>query len=82
MFLFALTAAERQELRVALEAHVADLRADISHTERCVDLEELESRRALLEGVLRRLAGTTATSVEHGPDGAPFADLPDRTPGA
>ena len=82
MFLFALTAGERQELRVALEAHVADLRADISHTERCVDLEELESRRVVLEGVLRRLPGTTATAVEDGHGGAPFADLPDRPPSA
>ena len=82
MFLFALTAAERQELRVALEAHVADLRADISGTDLSVDREELESRRVVLEGVLQRLAGTTATAVEHGHEGAPFADLPDRTPGA
>ena len=82
MFLFALTVEERQELRVALEAHVADLRADISRTELSVDREELDSRRVVLEGVLRRLAGTTATPARHGHEGAPFADLPDAMPGA
>ena len=82
MFLFALTAEERQELRAALEAHVAILRADISRMDLSVDREELESRRVVLEGVLRRLAGTTATPARHGHEDAPFADLPDRTPGA
>ena len=69
MFLFALTAEERQELRVALKAHVANLRADISRMDSSVDREELESRRVVLEGVLRRLAGTTATPARRGHEG-------------
>jgi len=57
----ALTAQERNELRLALRIYVTDLRMEISHTDRYEFREELKARRAVLEEVLRRLGGSTTT---------------------
>jgi hypothetical protein len=52
-----LTAQERDELRLALETCVGDLHTEIVHTDRYEFRQELKVRRALLQGVLQRLAG-------------------------
>jgi hypothetical protein len=78
MYLFALTAEERQELRDALVTYVTELSAEISHTEGHGYSEELKSRRAVLEGILRRLAG--AMPVEYGPGGGPLTGRPGSAP--
>jgi len=63
----ALTAQERNELRLALRICVTDLRMEIAHTDRYEFREELKARRAVLEEVLRRLGG--ATTVVAGREG-------------
>ena len=78
MYLFALTADERQELRDVLEIYVTELRAEISHPDRYEYSKALKSRRAVLEGVLRRLAG--ATPIEHGQGGGHFPGRPGSAP--
>jgi LPS O-antigen subunit length determinant protein (WzzB/FepE family) len=55
----ALTAQERNELRLALRTYVTDLHMEIAHTDRYEFREELKARRAVLEEVLRRLGGAT-----------------------
>jgi hypothetical protein len=61
---FALTAQERNELRLALRIYVTDLRMEISHTDRYEFREELKAKRAVLEEVLRRLGGATPAAAE------------------
>jgi hypothetical protein len=61
---FALTAQERNELRLALRIYVTDLRMEISHTDRYEFREELKAKRAGLEEVLRRLGGATPAAAE------------------
>ena len=78
MYLLALTAEERKELCDTLEISVAELRAEISHTDGYEYSEELKSRRAVLEGILRRLARTTAVEHEHG--GGSATDMSDPRP--
>ena len=60
----ALTAQERDELRLALRIYVTDLRTEISHTDRYEFREELKAKRAVLEEVLRRLGGATPATAE------------------
>lgn len=62
----ALTARERDELRLALSIYVTDLKMEIVCTDRYEFREELKGSRAVLEGVLRRLggAGTTVAGPE------------------
>lgn len=64
----ALTAQERDELRLALRIYVTDLRMEIAHTDRYEFREELKAKRAVLEDVLRRLGGATTTEMT-GPEG-------------
>jgi len=52
-----LTAQERDELRLALGTYVSELHTEIAHTDRYEFRQELKARRALLQGVLHRLAG-------------------------
>jgi hypothetical protein len=52
-----LTPQERDELRLALETCVSDLHTEIVHTDRYEFRQELKARRAVLQGVLQRLAG-------------------------
>ena len=59
----ALTEQERSELRLALKIHVADLRTEISHTDRFEFREELKATRAVLEEVLRRLGESTSATA-------------------
>ena len=61
---FALTDQERHELRLALQIHVADLRTEISHTDRYEFREDLEAKRAILEEVLRRLGGAMPAATK------------------
>jgi len=65
----ALTAEERNELRLALRIYVTDLRMEISHTDRYEFREELKAKRAVLEGVLRRLGGATTGVAGQGRQG-------------
>jgi hypothetical protein len=65
----ALTAQERNELRLALRTYVTDLRMEIAHTDRYEFREELKARRAVLEEVLRRLGGATTTVTGQGRQG-------------
>ena len=60
----ALTEQERNELRLALRIYVTDLRMEISHTDRYEFREELKTKRAVLEEVLRRLGGATSATAE------------------
>jgi Trp operon repressor len=60
----ALTAQERDELRLALRIYVTDLRTEISHTDRYEFREELKAKRAILEGVLRRLGGVMSPTKQ------------------
>ena len=78
MYLFALTAAECHELRDALVTYVTELSAEISHMDGNEYSEELKSRRTVLEGILRRLAG--ATPAECGPGGGPLTGQPGSAP--
>ena len=66
----ALTAQERNELRLALRIYVTDLQTEISHTDRYEFREELKAKRAILEGVLRRLGGVTSPTEQGRPRGA------------
>ncbi len=66
---FALTAQERNELRLALRTYVTDLRMEISHTDRYEFREELKARLAVLEEVLRRLGGATTAATGQGSQG-------------
>jgi hypothetical protein len=50
-----LTAPEHEELCVVLGSYLADLRQEIAHTDRYAFREMLKERRAVLQGVLRRL---------------------------
>jgi hypothetical protein len=59
----ALTEQERNELRLALRIYVSDLRMEISHTDRYEFREDLKSKRAVLEEVLRRLGGATPATA-------------------
>jgi hypothetical protein len=59
-----LTEQERNELRLALSIYVTDLRMEISHTDRYEFREELKTKRAVLEEVLRRLGGAISATAE------------------
>jgi hypothetical protein len=65
----ALTAQERNELRLALRTYVTDLHMEIAHTDRYEFREELKARRAVLEEVLRRLGGATTVITGQGSQG-------------
>lgn len=65
----ALTAEERNELRLALRIFVTDLRMEISHTDRYEFREELKARRAVLAEILRRLGGATTAVGAQGHQG-------------
>ena len=62
----ALTAQERNELRLAVRTYVTDLHMEIAHTDRYEFREELKARRAVLEKVLRRLGGATTAMAGQG----------------
>ena len=64
-----LTEQERNELRLALRIYVTDLRMEISHTDRYEFREELKSKRAVLEEILRRLGGATTVVAGQGRQG-------------
>ncbi len=50
-----LTAQERQELRLALESYLADLRLEIAHTDGYDFRQALKQRRTVLQRVLGNL---------------------------
>jgi hypothetical protein len=54
----AVTPEEAEEVRLALESALVDLHTEISHTDRYEFREILKARRAVLQGVLRRLSAT------------------------
>ena len=58
-----LTAQERDELRLALGTYVSELHTEIAHTDRYEFRQELKARRALLQGVLHRLAGAPTAAA-------------------
>lgn len=54
----AVTPEEAEEVRLVLEASLADLHLEIAHTDAYEYREILKARRAVLQGVLRRLSAT------------------------
>ena len=58
------TAPEVAALRLALRISVTDLGLDIRHMDSCEFRKELETQRALLQGVLGRLGGSSAAGQE------------------
>jgi hypothetical protein len=54
----AVTPEEAEEVRLALESALVDLHTEIAHTDRYEFREILKGRRAVLQGVLRRLSAT------------------------
>ena len=54
----AVTPEEAEEVRRVLESSLADLREEIAHTDRYEFRETLKQRRAVVQGVLRRLSAT------------------------
>ncbi len=62
----ALTPEEAGEVRLVLESSLADLRTEIAHTDRYEFREILKARRALLQGVLRRLSATPVGATTPG----------------
>ena len=62
----AVTPEEAEELRLVLESSLADLHTEISHTDRYEFREILKARRAVLQGVLRRLSVTPVAATTSG----------------
>ena len=60
----ALTREEAEEVRLVLESSFADLHLEIRHTDRYEFREILKERRAVLQGVLRRLRAMPVTHTE------------------
>jgi len=63
----AMTPEDAEEVRLVLESFLVDLRTEIAHTDRYEFRETLKARRAVLQGVFRRLSATpvAATTPRH-----------------
>jgi len=59
----ALTPEEAEGMRLVLESSLADLHLEIAHTDRYEFPEILKVRRAVLQGVLRRLTTTPGVAT-------------------
>ena len=62
----AVTPEEAEEVRHVLENSLADLHLEIAHTDRYEFREILKARRAVLQGVLRRLGATPVAATMPG----------------
>jgi hypothetical protein len=62
----AMTPEEAEELRLAIESTLVDLHTEIAHTDRYEFREILKKRRAILQGMLRRLSATPGRATTPG----------------
>jgi hypothetical protein len=62
----AMTPEEAEELRLALERALVDLHTEIAHTDRYEFREILKKRRAILQGMLRRLSARPSGATTPG----------------